>query len=57
MQLGSNVAVAVVEAGSCSFDLTLSLGPSICCRCGHKKKKKWISVVSVGRGIYYLDVK
>ena len=37
VQLGSGVAVAV--AGSCSSDLTLSLGTSICHRCGCKKKK------------------
>ena len=34
MWLGSHVAVAVVEAGSHSLDLTPSLGTSICCRCG-----------------------
>ena len=27
-------------ASSCSSDLTLSPGTSICCRCGHKKKRK-----------------
>ena len=46
MWLGSHVAVAVVEAGSHSLDLTPSLGTSICCRCSPikttttKKKKK-----------------
>ena len=39
MQLGSPVAVAVVQAGSCSSNLTPSLGTSICCRCGPKKQK------------------
>ena len=34
MWLGSHVAVAVVEAGSHSLDLTPSLGTSICCRYG-----------------------
>ena len=38
MWLGSHVAVAV--AGSYSCDLTPSLGTSICCGCGPKKKKK-----------------
>ena len=38
--LGSCIAVAVVWAGSCSSDLTLSLGTSICIRCSPKKKKK-----------------
>ena len=37
-QLRSRVAVAVVEAGH--TDLTLSLGTSICHRCGPKNKKK-----------------
>ena len=36
-QLGCGIAVAVVEAGSCSSDWTPSLGPSMCHRCGHKK--------------------
>ena len=40
MQLGSVIAMAVATAGSCSVDLTPSLGTSICCRCGPKKKKK-----------------
>ena len=38
MWLGSYVAVAV--AGSYSSDMTPSLGTSICCKCGPKKKKK-----------------
>ena len=40
MWLESGVAVAVVQAGSCSSDLTSSLGISICYGCGPKKKKK-----------------
>ena len=32
--------MAVVQAGSCSSDLTPSLGTSICHRCGPKKKQK-----------------
>ena len=40
MQLGSGVAVAMAQAGSCSSNSTPSLGTSICHRCGHKKKKK-----------------
>ena len=31
---------AVAVAGSCSSNSTLSLGTSICCRCGPKKQKK-----------------
>ena len=37
--LGSCVAVAVGYAGSCSSDLTPSLGTSRCHRCGHKNKQ------------------
>ena len=40
MWLGSGVAVAVVQAGSCSSDLTPSLGTSVCCGYGPKKTKK-----------------
>ena len=32
-QLGCLMAVAVAKAGSCSSDLTPSLGTSLCCRC------------------------
>ena len=39
-RLRPHVAVAVAQAGSCSLNLTPSLGTSICHRCGHKKKKK-----------------
>ena len=39
MQLRSHVAVAVVEAGSCSSNSTPSLGTSICCRCGQRRKE------------------
>ena len=37
--LGSGVAVAVVEAGCCSSDSTLSLGTSICLWCSPKNSK------------------
>ena len=40
MQLGSCVAVAVVQIGSCSSDLTSSLGTFICHECGPKKQKQ-----------------
>ena len=40
MRLGSCVAVAVVQAGSCSSDSTPSLGTSICHQCGPRKKNK-----------------
>ena len=39
MWLRSLVAMAVVEAGSCSSDSTPNLGTSICCRCSPKNKK------------------
>ena len=51
--LRSFVAVAVVQAGSCSSDSTPSLGTSICCRNGPKKKKKkrkQIEVITFGSG-------
>ena len=40
MWLGSRVAVVLVEAGSCSSDLTLSLGTSIYLGSGPRKGKK-----------------
>ena len=42
MRLGSGVAVAVamVQAGSCSSDETTSLGTSMCHGCGPKRTKK-----------------
>ena len=39
MWLGSSVAVAVVQAGSCISDSTPSLETSICYGCGFKKQK------------------
>ena len=39
-RLGSCVAMAVMQAGSCSSDLTPSRGTSICCGCRPKKTKK-----------------
>ena len=39
-RLGSCVAVAVAEAGSCSSDSTPGLGTSICCRSGPRNGKK-----------------
>ena len=38
-RLGSGIAVALVQAGSCSSDQTSSLGTSTYCRCGSKKTK------------------
>ena len=49
-QLGSGVAMAVVEAGSCSSDSTPSLGTPIC----HRWKKMIIlmmCVLSVVKGV------
>ena len=40
MRLGSHVAVAVVQACSCSSNSTLSLGTSICLGCGSKNTKR-----------------
>ena len=39
MRLGSGVAVAVAQAGSCSSDSTPSPGTSICRRHDYKKEK------------------
>ena len=38
--LRPGVAVAVVQAGSCSSYSALSLGTSSCCSCGRKKEGK-----------------
>ena len=38
MGLGSGISVAVAQACSCSSDSAASLGTSICCRCGCKRK-------------------
>ena len=40
MRLGSCMTVAVAQSGSCSSDLTPSLGTSICLGWGPKKEKK-----------------
>ena len=45
MRLGSGIAMAVASAGSCSSTSALSLGTSICHRCGHKKKKKMVPII------------
>ena len=55
-RLGSGVARAVVDAGSCSSDLTPSLGPSTCCGCGPKKKKK-VTTVNFILCIFYYNKK
>ena len=39
VRLGSGAAVAVVQAGSCSSDMTPSLGTSLCYGCGPKMQK------------------
>ena len=40
MWLGFGLALAVVQAGSCSSISTPHLGTSVCCRCSPKKTKK-----------------
>ena len=49
MQLRSSVAVAVAvaEASGCSSDLTPSLGTSMCCRYGNKKKKNTVEYTHI----------
>ena len=44
------VAVAVAVAGSCSSNLTPSLGTFICCRCAPKKKKKRWKIRQILKG-------
>ena len=39
-QLRSSIAVAMVQVGSCSSYFTPSLGTSVCCRGGPKKKRE-----------------
>ena len=53
MWLGSGVAVAVVQASSCSSNLTPSLGTSICHGCSPKKenKKIKIQVLALAQGL------
>ena len=38
MRLGSCVTGAVVEASSCSSNVTPVLGTAMCCKCGPKKQ-------------------
>ena len=38
MQLGSGIAVAVVQASTCSSDLTSRLGTSICTDTVHRRR-------------------
>ena len=40
MQLTHCITMAMAQAGSCSSDSTPGLGSYICCRCGHKKRRK-----------------
>ena len=53
MRLGSHVAGAEVQAGSCSSDLTPSLGTSICHGCCPKKKKKKKKKVDLSKNIQW----
>ena len=50
--LGSSVAVAVAVVSSCGSNSTPSLGISICCRCGPKKKKKKNALSGVEQPLY-----
>ena len=60
MQLGSHIAAAVMQAGSCSCDSTPSLETSICCRSSckkkeRKKKKDFLKILSHFHLIDYHD--
>ena len=52
---GAAVTVAVAEAGSCSSNVTLSWGNSICHRSSHKKKKQvsgtgsWVVILEASK--------
>ena len=50
--LGSLVAVAVAQVGSCSSDWTPHLGTSICCRCMKEKKKSEACLQSLTSGTH-----
>ena len=49
MQLGSHVAVAVVQAGTCSSDSTPPPGTSVGLGCGLNKKKT-IEIILLSEG-------
>ena len=48
MWLGSGVAVAVVQAGSCRSNSTPNLGTAICLGCSLKRKRKKRSKMQEG---------
>ena len=48
MWLRSRIAVEVAFADSFISDSTPSLGTSMCCECGSKKREKKLSTVSAG---------
>ena len=54
MRLRSGVAVAVVQASSCSLDWTPSLGSSICRGCGPKRTKDKKKKEKKGKKVFYL---
>ena len=56
MQFRSCVAVAVAWAGSCSSDLTSSLGTSICHGCGPKKQNKQTNKQNTWEGSRILNL-
>ena len=58
--LGSCVAVAVVQASSCTSDSTPSLGTFICCRCSPKKQKAKTNKQTKGvekLAVYFYNIK
>ena len=57
MRLRSDVAVPVAQASGYSSDLTLSLGTSICHRCGPKKSKKKKKIFQLFTKYVYLSQK
>ena len=51
--MGLGFDIAVIQAGSCSSDLTPSLGTFICHRCGPKKKRKKKNFILILWGFFF----
>lgn len=56
IQLGSCLAVAVVQKGSCSPNLTPSQGNSICHTYGPKKREKEKEIFYISRKVFFLRI-
>jgi len=56
MQFASGVAVTVAQTCCCRFNLTPNPGTSTCGRCGRKKGKKKVFLVSPGKSSSHLNI-